>query len=334
MSEEPQQLGVVVIGRNEGERLKACLRSVADVAVRVYVDSGSTDGSPDWARAQGVAVVELPTPPGFTAARARNAGLRVLLDRAPGVGFVQMVDGDCELAPGWIEVARSFLDSAPDAAAVFGRLRERHPEASLYNRLCQAEWDGPIGEVPSSGGIAMFRVAALQAAGGYTETLIAGEEPDLCLRMRAQGWKIVRLDADMARHDAAMFRFGQWWRRTKRSGHAFAELARRHGRAGEPKWRRQVKSILAWAGILPLLILLCLVLALSGALPAAWIAGVALLLLYPFQIWRMARRAGGLSGSDRLAAAALAVLGKFAQLLGAARYWRNSLMRRQSRLIE
>jgi glycosyltransferase involved in cell wall biosynthesis len=42
---------------------------------RVYVDSGSSDGSAQLALKDGVTVIELTVPPHFTAARARNAGL-------------------------------------------------------------------------------------------------------------------------------------------------------------------------------------------------------------------------------------------------------------------
>jgi glycosyltransferase involved in cell wall biosynthesis len=46
MSQRLNDVAVVAIGRNEGDRLKACLRSVVDVAALVvYVDSGSTDDS-------------------------------------------------------------------------------------------------------------------------------------------------------------------------------------------------------------------------------------------------------------------------------------------------
>ena len=40
------QLGIVTIGRNEGERLRRCLSSVVGRGMPVvYVDSDSTDGS-------------------------------------------------------------------------------------------------------------------------------------------------------------------------------------------------------------------------------------------------------------------------------------------------
>src|SRR5687767_980137 len=150
---EGGQLGVVVIGRNEGERLKRCLASVLPHAsVVVYVDSGSTDGSVDYARAQGVHVVDLDMKLPFTAARARNVGFRRMRELAPAARHVLFIDGDCEMRDSWPAAATAFLEGNPVVAAVCGRRRERFPERSIYNRLCDIEWDAPVGEVRSCGG--------------------------------------------------------------------------------------------------------------------------------------------------------------------------------------
>jgi glycosyltransferase involved in cell wall biosynthesis len=69
--------GVVVIGRNEGERLVRCLQSLAQFgAPLVYVDSNSTDGSSEQAQRLGAHAVQLDLTQSFTAARARNLGVR------------------------------------------------------------------------------------------------------------------------------------------------------------------------------------------------------------------------------------------------------------------
>jgi GT2 family glycosyltransferase len=233
------RVGVVAIGRNEGERLARCLASL-DPAARptVYVDSGSTDGSPDRARSLGAEVVALDLSVPFTAARARNAGFDRLLAVAPEVEYVQFADGDCEVDPNWIPTATAELDARPDVAVVCGRRRERFPAATVYNRLCDLEWAGPAGETLACGGDALVRVSALKAVGGYRPDLIAGEEPELCVRLRANGGKIVRLAAEMTRHDAAMTRFGQWWKRNVRAGHAFAQVSRLHARSPFGIWKR------------------------------------------------------------------------------------------------
>lgn len=313
--------GVVVIGRNEGDRLRVCLESIQGAEHKVYVDSGSTDGSQLLARQMGVEVVELPTPPNFTAARARNAGLERLLELDPLLELVQMVDGDCELAPHWLERASAAVAGEERIAAVFGRRRERFPDASVYNMLCDDEWNVPVGEARSCGGDAMFRVRALREAGGYSPTLIAGEEPDLCLRMRQSGWRILRIDSEMTVHDANISRFSQWWKRAQRGGHAFAELLHRHGAQADPHWKRQCASILAWSGLL----LAGLAVGFAGLLLAdRWmlvLAAAAMLLFtgqtarLAFLRWRRGHRLG-----QAAAWAVLLMVGKIPQFQGFLQY--------------
>ncbi|MDX3883415.1 MAG: glycosyltransferase [Sphingomonas sp.] len=331
------RVGIVAIGRNEGERLKACLRSLPPGAPAVYVDSGSSDGSVAFARSMGVRVVELDMGTPFTAARARNAGLEALVETAGGQApdYVQMIDGDCTLDPGWLPAALAAMDAEPGLAVVFGRRRERFPEASIYNRMCDREWNVPVGEALACGGDALFRAAPLIAAGGYDPTLIAGEEPDLCARLRAAGHRIRRIDAEMTLHDAAMHRFGQYWRRASRSGHAYAELAWRGRGAPDPLWARQVRSILAWAGLLPAAILLALLAGIFGA-PAGFAVAAVLALAYPLQILRLARRARAAGDPPGFALrwAALIVAGKFAELSGVLLYHRRRLSGAASQLIE
>ncbi len=322
-------VGIVVIGRNEGDRLRACLRSLSPGRQPVvYVDSGSTDGSPAVARDMGVTVVDLDLSRPFTAARARNAGWRPLFANHSDTAFIQFVDGDCDVQPGWLEAAVGYLNSHPEAVAVCGRRRERRPDASVYNRLCDQEWDTPIGEAEACGGDAMFRTSALAAAGGYREDLIAGEEPELCVRLRERGGKIVRLDAEMTRHDAAMSRFGQWRKRHVRAGHAFAEVSAIHRHSPCRIWARETRSNWFWGVAVP-------VVAVS---PAYWTFGVSLALLlgYPLLFAKIARsrrrRGDGLKSA--LQYAWFCVLSKFPQAWGQGVYVKNRLFRRRSRLIE
>ncbi|WP_225027982.1 glycosyltransferase family 2 protein, partial [Xinfangfangia pollutisoli] len=243
----------VAIGRNEGARLQACLMSLqAQVGRVIYVDSGSTDGSVALAQALGAEVVALDMTLPFTAARARNAGLARV---SGGAEFVQFVDGDCELQPGWVAAALAAFAAHPAAVVVCGRRRERHPGASLWNRLADREWDTPVGRAKACGGDALMRVAAVRAQGGYREDLIAGEEPELCLRLRGAGGEVWRIDAEMTLHDAAMTRISQWARRTVRAGHAFAEGAALHGAPPERHWVAETRRALLWGAVLPLVAL-------------------------------------------------------------------------------
>lgn len=308
------RVDAVVIGRNEGARLVACLAALQGRVRRlVYVDSGSTDGSVAAATAAGATVVLLDRHQPFTAARARNAGLAVLADNPPD--FVQLIDGDCEMRPGWIDTALATYAAHPAAAVVCGRRRERFPGASVYNALADREWDTPIGLALACGGDALMRYDAVQAVGGFDASLIAGEEPELCRRLRANGGEIWRIDAEMTLHDAAMTRFGQWWRRSVRAGHAFAEGAARHG---FDHWGAETRRALIWGAALPLAVVLA-----ALVHPAGWLLALA----YPAQVLRLARRGG-------LAWGAFTVLGKFAEAQGALGYYGTRLRGRRARLIE
>jgi len=327
---------VVAIGRNEGERLMRCFDSIHGDNPAVYVDSGSTDNSVGEAEKRGIQVVNLSTDKGFTAARARNAGWRAPVEAHPGLDYIQFVDGDCEFAPGWIETAIAALDAEPGLCAVFGRRRERFPQASLYNALCDDEWAAPIGLVEACGGDVLFRLEALRQAGGYSDDLIAGEEPDLCLRLGLIGWKVRCIDADMTLHDAAIFTARQWWLRMRRGGHAYAEHCSRHGSRAFASWRKQRDSFLAWAVGLPLVILLLVFIA---AAIHAWpllIPAMFGIALYPLQVARLSWREWRAGASPRFALfkGFWFVLGKFAQAGGLFRYYRNRLAKRRNSLIE
>lgn len=313
---DPLPVDAVVIGRNEGARLLTCLNSLRGQMRRVvYVDSGSTDGSVQAAEAMGAEVVALDMSRPFTAARARNAGLA----RLSGEGYVQLIDGDCELQPGWIAAALAAMATHPRAVVVCGRRRERAPQDSLWNRLCDLEWNTPLGLAAACGGDALMRLSALRAAGGYREDLIAGEEPELCLRLRRAGGEIWRIDAEMTLHDAGITRFGQWWQRSRRAGHAYAEGVALHGSGPERHWVAETRRALIWGGGVPLAALV------AGMLHPA---GTLILLAWPMQAVRLALR-----WRDPQAAL-FSVVGKLAETQGILGYAWGRLIRRRRGLIE
>lgn len=324
-SESASRVGIVVIGRNEGMRLQNCLLKLPKERSVVYVDSGSSDDSVSFARGQACEVVELDMTRSFTAARARNAGWRNLLRVWPDTKYIQFVDGDCELDHEWINTAGQFLDSNPEAAIVCGRLRERFPHLSIYNRLCDFEWDTPVGLTDACGGIAFIRVQALQEVNGYEDELIAGEEPEMCLRIRLRGWSIWRLGDEMALHDAAMHRFGQWWKRTKRGGFASAATANLHRGRSTLFNRRRLFSALLWGLAFPLGILI-----LVTSFGPIYLV---LMLFYPAQILRIFSRIKGQS-QLRLLRACFLVLGKIPEALGVLSFWFGRLTSRSHSLIE
>jgi GT2 family glycosyltransferase len=306
----------VVIGRNEAPRLRECLASVLPECRRaVYVDSGSTDGSVGIARSFGIPVIELDPSVPFSAARARNEGFAYLSREGGGIDYVQFVDGDCTLERGWLTAAVRALDGDRTLGAVTGLTRERSARSSVYNLLCEIELAVPAGEVDACGGVVMMRAMAMLAAGGFDSTFAAGEEPELCLRLRRLGWRLECLPVPMMQHDVDMHSFRQWWIRSRRSGRAYFESWWKH-RAGPEAFRaREVARILAWGALVPLCALVAVIAfgayGLSCALAEAWPGARA---------YRWARQ----RGRDRRDSAVYAfacVAGKIPECVGVLESW-------------
>ena len=323
-------VAIVAIGRNEGERLKLCLRAALRYAKTVvYVDSGSTDLSASYARSVGCLVVELDLSRPFSAARARNEGFACAMASVPDTQYVQFVDGDCELAEGWIEQAARTLAEREDIGVVCGRVREIHPEASVYNRLVDLEWRQPPGEALTSGGRFLVRAHVFKEVGGFRPDVIAAEDDEFSIRVRRQGWKIYLLDAPMASHDAAITCFRQWWRRSRRAGHAYAQVAALHGGGSERYFIRDRRRILVWGLALP-----------AAAITAAlFTRGISLLTLpglYGLQLAHIARGClkRGWASRDAWAYGSFTVLSRFPALQGLIEYYWRRISRQRMTIIE
>lgn len=228
-------LSVVIIGRNEGERLRRCLQSVQamEPVVRghevLYVDSGSSDQSMETAASLGARAIALESGRP-SAARARNVGWRAAKGK-----WILFLDGDTILHPSFPQTAlRTAMFSS--CAAVWGHRRELRPNANIFHRVLDLDWVYLPGETEFCGGDALMRRSALEAAGGFDDALIAGEEPELCARFRALGYKIIHIDAPMTRHDLAITRWRQYWQRATRAGYAYAQMAWRTRDRTAPLW--------------------------------------------------------------------------------------------------
>jgi len=320
-------LGIVVIGRNESERLRQCLSSVLDGARHpvVYVDSGSVDDSVAIARALGAEVLELDSSRPFSAARARNEGFTHLIESHPAIQLVQFIDGDCTLIPGWLDFAANALLADSKRAAVIGQLTERDPKATPYNRLCELEWRSPAGDVTNFGGfggISMIRADVLRTLGGFNPDVIAGEDSELGVRMTLAGYKVTKLDQPMAIHDANIKTFRQWWRRSVRAGHAIGQRSQLNGKTALRDCVRERASTWFWGIGLPLVVLITLIP--SHGLSALLLGGYLVLF---YRIIRF-RRAQGDSSDDASLYAKYLLLAKFANGIGLIKFYLNNLARR------
>lgn len=275
-----QSLAVVVIGRNEGERLTRCLRSVQDMnrlcfdSVEViYVDSASSDDSISRAQREGARVISLPPGPP-TAARGRNAGWH-----ATAANFVLFLDGDTILHPDFPARAMAAL-ADPKVAVAWGHRRELVPSTSLYNRVLDLDWIYKPGLSDFCGGDALMRHAVLREVGGYDEHLIAGEEPEMCGRMRAHGYQILHIDCPMTAHDLAITSWKQYWKRAIRAGFAYASVSERFRNTAQPLFLRDAQRNRIHGSALLLLFILALALCvgLRSGLPILFAVAAFLLL--------------------------------------------------------
>ncbi len=274
------QLSVVIIGRNEGQRLVDCIQSVqamnyptAEMEI-IYVDSDSTDGSPQRAQALGVRV-EIVHPQRPAAAIGRNAGWRVA--KAP---FILFLDGDTLLHPDFVKVALQQFQDHPELAIVWGHRRESPPYASIYQRFLDLDWIYPPGLTQFCGGDALMRRQVLEEVNGYNPLLIAGEEPEMCARIRARGYTILHIDHPMTLHDLAITRWTSYWRRATRTGHAYAEIFNLLRNTATPLWQRETRKNFLHANVLLDILLVGLVL--TFWLPSLWPLFLSLILLTLF----------------------------------------------------
>lgn len=319
-----QAVGVVIIGRNEGSRLVTCLDSLSEFTPQVvYVDSASTDNSITEAKNSGAHVVSLDMAKAFTAARARNAGFDAITSLFPDIKFVQFVDGDCIVDSNWISTAIDFLNSQPAVAVVCGRRRELYPQQSIYNNLCDQEWNTPIGEAKACGGDALMRVDVLKLVGGFNNLLIAGEEPELCIRIRQAGYFVWRLDAEMTLHDAAITKFNQWWKRTMRGGYAYAEGSSMHGANPERHWVTESRRAWIWGLIIPVMIIVMSFFSFK--------LGMLMTLVYPLQVARLAMKNNNHKNWQK---AFFLVIGKFAEMIGQLKFLKQKYLNEEISLIE
>lgn len=326
-------IAVVVIGRNEGERLKRCLASVqAQVARIVYVDSGSSDDSVAHARSLGIDVVELDTSVPFTAARGRNAGFMALHSSGQMPDFVQFIDGDCLLAPNWISAALAHVSDRPELGIVTGWRSEIDRNRSVYNAMCDFEWHRPAGPIEACGGDMMVRAPAFHALKGFNPQVIAAEDDEFCARLRKSGLRIERLPLSMTRHDAAMTRFSEWWRRSVRSGHGFGQVGDLHPDHFRPERRR----VWLYGLILPLVFLTGLTLTLLGKVLAGTVLMVAVLAGYKLSWLRTVQGLvrSGLPLREAMHHGLYLSLSKFPNLIGMLTYLARRWQRRDMNIIE
>jgi cellulose synthase/poly-beta-1,6-N-acetylglucosamine synthase-like glycosyltransferase len=292
----------------------------------IYVDSGSKDNSIQLAAAAGATVITLDsTRP--TAAQGRNAGWR----NAAGATIL-FLDGDTVLDPRFVAESLPVFEDQR-VAIVWGHRRETLETRTLYNRVLDLDWIYAPGDTAFCGGDALFRRLPLEQTGGFKETLIAGEEPELCQRITALGLRIVHVDRSMTGHDLGITRFSQYWRRATRGGYAFAEVSSRYAHTDNPFWLAESNANRLRGAILIAFPLAAMILAL--ALYSLWpiVTGMLLFLVLAVRTSWKARW----KSKDKIALALYGIHSHLQQipiLVGQMRFWRDRRKGRAAQLVE
>lgn len=322
-------VSVVVIGRNEGQRLAACLASIQNTAHNIemiYVDSDSQDGSPELAASLGAKVLRV-KPERPCAAIGRNAGWRVA--SAP---YILFLDGDTLLHPEFLQHALEAMNDET-VAVVWGHRRELYPEHSLYNRVLDLDWIYPAGISEFCGGDALMRRSILEQVNGFSENLIAGEEPELCQRIRALNKIILHIDQPMTRHDLAINRFSAYWKRAFRAGHAYADVAQRMKNSDFPLWQDECRRNAVRATILISLLVVAFV---FSAMTSSVFALLAVFGFYGLLVVRSAYKARW-KDSNPITLLLYGIHSQFQQIpiaCGQLSYWYHRFHNKQQGLIE
>lgn len=319
-------VGIVVIGRNEGMRLQTCLASVQPFGFPIaYVDSGSSDQSVQLAAEYADCVHSLDTLTPFSAARARNEGFDVLTRQFPNIKYIQFVDGDCVVAPGWFDAALGAFEKDKGLALALGQRKELKPEATIYNKLCAIEWNSPVGTLQNFGGLIgsfLIKVDVFRAMHGFKTNVIAGEDSELGVRMCLAGYRMEKIDQHMETHDANMVKFSQWWSRSVRAGHAIGQRAFLNGDTAVKDCVKERKSTLVWGVLMPILLLLSLIFK-----PILSVVIITLYLVLTLKVYLYSMKLG-MHVKDAWIYTMFIVMGKLANGLGLLKFYLNSFKKR------
>lgn len=141
-------IGIVEMGRNEGERLHGCFESLKHFNNPIiYVDSGSTDNNLYLARIYCKDDTRLDMNRPFSTAWARNTGQQRLLDLYTPPSYIHFIEGGYELEHCLISCALNSFTEDQALESVFSHMQEKHAVKSSSNKLCGLVWRGYAGKV-------------------------------------------------------------------------------------------------------------------------------------------------------------------------------------------
>lgn len=185
----------------------------------VVADSCSTDRTVDVARRYPVRVVQLAQ----TIDRGCGAGTQLAYAHSRG-DLVFLMDGDMQLAPGFLPAAVAHLQANPGLAGVAGLLSDERVRNAFDRLRRNNRPSATAGRAAHLGGGGLYRRKAIAAVGGYAadRNLKGYEEAELGMRLRAGGWGLERLPIAGVSHVGHDLSTGALLARHWRSGRAQA----------------------------------------------------------------------------------------------------------------
>jgi cellulose synthase/poly-beta-1,6-N-acetylglucosamine synthase-like glycosyltransferase len=193
-------VSVVIAGRNPGQSIVTCIRSVLDCDYKnlevIFADDKSTDDSVALARTfERTGRVRVFANDNWS---GKAVNLNVALNFARGE-FVYILDSDTMMYSDTIRNSLPYFEN-PRVGAVAQSIFVRNKTASLITRFQRIEymmtytltqlWRGYFGIIAIVCGMGgMYRMSAVRGLGGFDTGL--GDDTDLTIRLRKARWKIV-----------------------------------------------------------------------------------------------------------------------------------------------
>ena len=151
------------------------------------VDSASSDNTVEIASRYPIRILRLHANQRLNPSAGRYMGYKNTTGE-----LALFIDGDNELYPGWLAKAMKIFADNPDLAGLAG------PRVPLLKSATDADKpplvDPNLNETVKSlyaDGTAMFRRVALEKAGQFNPFIYSDEEPELCIRLRHAGYRML-----------------------------------------------------------------------------------------------------------------------------------------------
>ncbi len=223
-----KQVAVIILNWNGIELLKRFLplvaaHTISEDADLIVADNGSTDGSIEWVKQNFTDVLTLDLEQNHGFAKGYNIAIGRVADR---YRYALLLNSDVETTEGYLQPLLAYISTHPDVAALqpkilswadkskfeyagaAGGYIDRNGFPYCRGRLLdsiesdEGQYDGePVDVAWASGAALLTRIDRYQELGGLDEKFFAHmEEIDLCLRMRAAGYRVMALTGSKVYH--------------------------------------------------------------------------------------------------------------------------------------